>query len=342
MKKLLEGISQYRSALMGIATLWVLMFHYLLIFPDAYIPVITDISRIGNDGVEIFLVVSGMGLYYSLHNDSNVEHFYIKRIIRFVIPWLIMSFPYWILKTIIVDRGSLATFILNLFGISFWVDGTSTVWYVSLIIVLYLIYPFIYTIQKKIPIITIFTSVAVILGCFLLKALFSEYFILIEKAITRVPSFLIGSYLGGLLIDNDKKRYSAYVIYAFAVFAFLLLICGRLNIAGSYSIICIRVGSASVAMLVSFMFVFLLNSIKRKNFNTVLSKIGGASLEIYIGSVFIRNIFTRINFGISNSKGVQIVISIIAMLGALAFCYLFAQILHRILGRLFAKKVSIS
>lgn len=56
-------ISQYRNSLMGFAILWIIVYHfYLVIQPidQSVFPV-----RIGYGGVDIFLLLSGLGLYYS-------------------------------------------------------------------------------------------------------------------------------------------------------------------------------------------------------------------------------------------------------------------------------------
>lgn len=69
-------VSKYRTELMGIATLWVLLFHYGKIG----IPIIDSLSTLGYGGVDIFLFLSGIGLSFSI--KDGVKSFYIKRILR--------------------------------------------------------------------------------------------------------------------------------------------------------------------------------------------------------------------------------------------------------------------
>lgn len=57
-------LSQYRSQLMGLAMLWVMLFHaYELRFG---VLLLDGFRAVGFAGVDIFLLLSGMGLYVSL------------------------------------------------------------------------------------------------------------------------------------------------------------------------------------------------------------------------------------------------------------------------------------
>ena len=55
-------VSKYRTELMGIATLWVLLFHYGKIG----IPIIDSLSTLGYGGVDIFLFLSLIPQHYNL------------------------------------------------------------------------------------------------------------------------------------------------------------------------------------------------------------------------------------------------------------------------------------
>ena len=66
------SISKYRSTLMGLAILWVMYFHI-------NVQTFTDFGwffhRIGFYGVDIFLFLSGIGVYFSLKNDPKFWDF---------------------------------------------------------------------------------------------------------------------------------------------------------------------------------------------------------------------------------------------------------------------------
>ena len=57
-------LSRYRPELMGVAMLWVMLFHaYEFHFG---IPVLDAVKALGFGGVDVFILLSGMGLYVSL------------------------------------------------------------------------------------------------------------------------------------------------------------------------------------------------------------------------------------------------------------------------------------
>ena len=51
---------------------------------------------------EIFVFLSGMGLYYSFSKDSNVKKFYIKRYKRILIPYVIVAIAFWGIKDLLI------------------------------------------------------------------------------------------------------------------------------------------------------------------------------------------------------------------------------------------------
>lgn len=65
-------LSKHRQALMGIATIFVLMIHCLdrgVAIPS----ILRPIFQMGALGVDIFLLVSGIGLWYSLQSKKNAK-----------------------------------------------------------------------------------------------------------------------------------------------------------------------------------------------------------------------------------------------------------------------------
>jgi fucose 4-O-acetylase-like acetyltransferase len=169
-------VNKFRRELMGFAIIWVMIFHCLSDHIKALgIPVLSFLSKQGDLGVELFLFLSGIGLLYSMSKNEAVLPFYRRRINRVIIPWLIISCPYWILKSIIVDHDGAMVFLENWSGVSLWTKGVTTVWYISLIVVLYFLYPFIYRLQKKNSL-----FIALIMGC-----LFAVNIVML----TTVPDF---------------------------------------------------------------------------------------------------------------------------------------------------------
>ena len=65
----LNSISKNRQCLLGVATVCILLCHSIVgSSPIAASPVLRHVLNYGNIGVDIFLFVSGVGMYYSLHS----------------------------------------------------------------------------------------------------------------------------------------------------------------------------------------------------------------------------------------------------------------------------------
>ena len=89
----LSLLFKYRKFLMGFAALWILMTHeWQIVTNETSFFFVTEnfIKRIGFCGVDIFLLLSGMGLYYSLEKNP-VSRFYYNRLKRVIFPFIIMA-----------------------------------------------------------------------------------------------------------------------------------------------------------------------------------------------------------------------------------------------------------
>lgn len=85
-------LSKYRNELYGFSILWIILFHGLNVKNSSLckeLEVLSGFIKHGNCGVEIFLFLSGMCLYYSFKNNEKVVQFYIKRLKRILIPFFI-------------------------------------------------------------------------------------------------------------------------------------------------------------------------------------------------------------------------------------------------------------
>ena len=120
MKKLSFSIfSKYREILMGMAILSILIFHYTEdcstfgINYNGFVKLYK--TYIGSSGVDIFLLLSGLGLYYSFSKDNTIKNFYFKRVKRVLIPYLIVSVPVYIWYDFFYLSDGIIGFVKNLF-----------------------------------------------------------------------------------------------------------------------------------------------------------------------------------------------------------------------------------
>lgn len=137
----LGDLSIYRTELMGIATIMILLCHahpFGVILP----PILSKLFTYGNQGVDIFLFVSGIGLYYSLekkHDAGGLFYWYKRRYKRILIPYLIIATPFFLYITLLHNEN-VWYFIKLLSTFSFWIDHKGA-WYIALLIPLYLVSP---------------------------------------------------------------------------------------------------------------------------------------------------------------------------------------------------------
>lgn len=90
-------LSKYRNELYGISILWIILFHGLQFKNFSLsneLKILDGIIKHGNCGVEIFLFLTGISLYYSLKSHDNLRIFYINRLKRIFLPLLIIDGSY--------------------------------------------------------------------------------------------------------------------------------------------------------------------------------------------------------------------------------------------------------
>lgn len=140
-------LSEYRTEIYGVAALLIIIGHsqdfMTAIFSDAVISII----GYGGIGVAMFAFLGGMGLWHSMQRDSNVGRFYIRRIKRLLIPYLIISIPYYIIFDWII-KGNLLLCLKDITFVSYFLDGGGT-WYVAWIFLMYIVYPWYYLLGEK-------------------------------------------------------------------------------------------------------------------------------------------------------------------------------------------------
>lgn len=140
--------SKYRTELMGIAILNVMALHALswtqaIEQPNIAVLALNTFGRL--IFTEGFLFFSGLGIYYSLTKNSNIKRFYVRRLKRLIVPYVIIALPFFIYQSIGRQYG-IDILMLKLTSLFFWVHGNDGMWYISLSLVLYFSSPMIYRI----------------------------------------------------------------------------------------------------------------------------------------------------------------------------------------------------
>ncbi len=332
----IELLSKKRKEIMGVAIIYVIIFHcYTRLAEKMSIPILTSILRNGNIGVEIFLFLSGIGLYFSMSKDESILPFYSRRITRVVIPWLIISLPYWVLKSLIVDKDSIGGFLMNWSGLSFWVDGITTTWYVAFIILLYFVYPFIFRLQKRNDYFVILAAAVVVVLNAVLFFVNADYYSKVEIALTRIPVFLLGSYMGSVLKKKNwnSKKQIASIIYIVLMLVVFLIGKYSSSLSEEMSVLLIRYGEQSVAFIIIICSCLIFNKLTVKPIVNVFSFMGGITLEAYLLHVFMLNVVSRTGI-VENSGNLVNFLIKTAVIAASVFCaWAFSTLYTKFLNR---------
>ena len=210
-------LSKYRGPIMGISALWILFFH-------AWIPLTENtsnvfavfifileryIKRTGFCGVDIFLLLSGLGLTYAIKKET-LPVFYFRRLRRLLPVFLTVA----VVRTFI-EHWSPAEFFGNVSGYNFYVrDIYSFLWFVTAIITLYLFFPLYYKFFISSKNQYVFTACAVLIWGVLSVALRSIIREDMFAFTNRIPVFVTGI-LFGYITQNKKQtvfKKSTYII----------------------------------------------------------------------------------------------------------------------------------
>ena len=210
-------VSQYRSQLFGISIIFIMIFHYFEhAIEDSPMRIVQLAGKgynllIGSTGVEIFLFLSGMGLYFSMTRTPDIQKFYQKRFQRILIPYLIWGGIFWLWKDILLRHESVGTFLLDYSTLSLWTSGNKNLWYVSFILVMYLLFPLLFMGLKGTcryrGLVAWGGTILLFAGTIALKFAAPELYDHIEIALYRIPIFLIGAYYGKAIAE--KRAFKA-------------------------------------------------------------------------------------------------------------------------------------
>lgn len=178
------------------------------------------IKSLGCLGVDIFLFVSGISLYFSMmKNGENKKQFYIRRLQRVWLPSLLVSIP-WFLAIDIYKGGGVGSFILSTTGLALFVNGNRTIWFVSVISFCYVLYPWVYNLLKKhkwsAKVLLVILSVNIIINI-VLRFVFPIFWTNTEIFWRRIPIFIIGAYVGKIVYEKKKIDVSSLYIIAITI-----------------------------------------------------------------------------------------------------------------------------
>lgn len=291
------ALSTYRSHIYGFTILWIVLFHVLEVFGKSfsYNWSIIDILNKGNMGVDIFLILSGISLYFSINNDKNftLRNFYKKRFKRIAIIYLLICVPYFILLYTSGLYGS-DTLLKMIF---FMNKNVNSFWFLLVISICYLIYPFLYKLMESNGVKSIYT-IALTWSLFLFVFMFlnKEAYLYYEILLSRIPIFLIGVTLGEK-VYKDEVVSPTIILWSLLILVSLgpiLFVVSKISILSMFRIIFIRflLGIQGLALIIVFsIFIQYVSDTKIVSY---ISSLGKYTLEIYIVHIMLRTIILSV------------------------------------------------
>ena len=211
---------------MGIATLLVLLCHGNYFTWPTQLSTLRSIAADGNVGVDIFLFLSAIGLYFSMKKNENILAFYRRRFSRIIPIYLVIAVPLYTILVFAFGTKNIRDYLYHLTQTGFLLPASRrlwTLWYIPFIVALYSFYPLIYFMQKhtarRLPLFSLLIAAALFLELAVIY-FFHGIYASVEIALCRLPVFLIGCYCGPLVYEKKEsnlKRISAICLTIFVI-----------------------------------------------------------------------------------------------------------------------------
>ena len=211
----LANISRFRAEQMGAAMLFVILFHVALDRGDPFY----GLRRCGNVGVDIFLFLSGVGLWFSWVKTPDVLRFYRRRLLRIVPTWIVVATAFYLPDYLGARRFSHS--IVDLIGDitinwDFWLHDELTFWYVPAIMALYLAAPWYMRLIQSRPVYR-WLPLLMVIWCVMVQWVLPIHHAVghIEIFWSRVPIFFIGINFGEMV--RTRRQLSSDAVWLLLV-----------------------------------------------------------------------------------------------------------------------------
>lgn len=202
-----DVLSRCRGELMGLAMLWVLLFHAFYMEPQA--KWLKDLKDQGYLGVDVFILLSAMGLAMSLSRRKQSYGAYLKRRLVRVLPlyWLVVGAYGLILR--LAGLTSLRTVAWSLSTLFYWLNKPSIFnWYIPGLLAFYLLAPPATALLKRCgrwkgPLV-----VALGFACYpLFHFLQMRGVTHLNDVLLRIPIFLLGLLVGLFIVQGRRMTW---------------------------------------------------------------------------------------------------------------------------------------
>ena len=322
----LGWVSDSRNEIYGFAILWIMVFHgydwnrFNYSFGHTWLLPLRSFINLGNCGVELFLLLSGISLYFSFAKRQETLGFYKKRYLRLFPALWIINGGYWfyLFMKDVLEKGidvphAGGHFFMRATQLSFWFGNDRQAWYVAAIAIFYFMYPFVYHFLfddekktgRRVALLVVF-SIAAMLSA---RVAYPDMYKRFEIAATRFPIFFVGCGMGKLVYERRKISW-AWLALPLTIIAGTLVLCQlgyiRWGNVGPQDVENLKQWMTDKAVWryflglfgfsVTFLVGMLLHFLSWKPLHAFLKFFGNMSLELYLAHTMLFHV-ARIFWG---------------------------------------------
>lgn len=206
----LKKLSEYRAALMGIAIICTILCHTTVTVPEKLVYFSNTLKSILQCGVDMFMLLSGLGLTYSFRKNPDKWSFWKKRYSKLLPPYAVAVFVYGFVYVGYLKRATLGYYLWAYSLVSFFAVASLCIWFIAAIFLLYALFPLLYTAMHRHYRVFLFMCFTVAAGCFGLSFFDCHKTVRIinEIFISRVPAFLTGMIIAKAVLDGRERSFS--------------------------------------------------------------------------------------------------------------------------------------
>ena len=295
--KSIELINKYRGQIMGISALWIVVYHtwYRMFAPETSPKLLyymeLAVTKLGYFGVDIFFLLSGIGLSYSIVKHST-KQFLLRRFRRLAYPVLIAA-----AVKAIMEGWSFPEYLFRASGIGLFIGKDFFLWFISAITATYLLFPLYWRFFSRSRSKLRFTALFIIawyLGSVLLDGVIPSKVALL--LMPRVQPFVLGVFFGWAQQNGGLKMSRRVFNIAAVLSAAAGTALGWLNTIHSVGFFRLQPNGFIPGILVAFGFTVLLAELSglldragraTRGVNGFFGFYGRISLEIYCVQEFL-------------------------------------------------------
>ena len=295
--KSIELINKYRGQIMGISALWIVVYHtwYRMFAPETSPKLLyymeLAVTKLGYFGVDIFFLLSGIGLSYSIVKHST-KQFLLRRFRRLAYPVLIAA-----AVKAIMEGWSFPEYLFRASGIGLFIGKDFFLWFISAITATYLLFPLYWRFFSRSRSKLRFTALFIIawyLGSVLLDGVIPSKVALL--LMPRVQPFVLGVFFGWAQQNGGLKMNRRVFNIAAVLSAAAGTALGWLNTIHSVGFFRLRPNGFIPGILVAFGFTVLQAELSglldragraTRGVNGFFGFYGRISLEIYCVQEFL-------------------------------------------------------